>query len=279
MKDLTVIIPNFNKGKYIERCLLSVINQSDPPSEIIVVDDFSTDNSREIIAEMAKRYTLISPVFLDANGGVSNARNIGIKSCTTMYLTFMDSDDYYYNKDKLRNEMERLLDLEKKGLKGLAYSTTVIVNETGDVINCRQNKHIRKHEFIVGDRALRKLISLSKQRRIPRDYCIRKATILEAGGYSYPKNFYEDLDLLMRIARCGTFFQPTYEEGTAYRQVSNGLSNQTSDLHSVEMDSICKNYLMDLNGFDSIYAKTVGNIVKIEKNCIKMVRNLLKRKT
>ena len=67
-----------------------------------------------------------------------------------------------------------------------------------------------------GNRVLKTLISLSKQKRVPRDYCIRKETVLKVGAYNYPRNFYEDLDLLMRLARIGVFFQPTYETGTAF---------------------------------------------------------------
>ena len=94
----------------------------------------------------------------------------------------------------------------KKGYQGLAYSTTILVDEDGNVIPCRTNRRRRKNEFMKGNRVLKTLISLSKQKRVPRDYCIRKETVLKVGAYNYPRNFYEDLDLLMRLARIGVFF-------------------------------------------------------------------------
>ena len=118
--------------------------------------------------------------------------------------------------------LDALLDgLKEKGYQGLAYSTTVLVDEDGKVIPCRANRRRRKNEFMKGNRVLKTLISLSKQKRVPRDYCIRKETVLKVGAYNYPRNFYEDLDLLMRLARIGVFFQPTYETHTATHRGKN----------------------------------------------------------
>ncbi len=64
-----------------------------------------------------------------------------------------------------------------------------------------------------GNRVLKTLISLSKQKRVPRDYCIRKETVLKVGAYNYPRNFYEDLDLLMRLARIESFFSRHMKRG------------------------------------------------------------------
>ena len=71
---VSVIIPNFNYGHYLDEAIESVLNQTHPAIEVIVVDDGSTDNSIEIANRYLTRITFISK----ANGGVSSARNVGI---------------------------------------------------------------------------------------------------------------------------------------------------------------------------------------------------------
>jgi glycosyltransferase involved in cell wall biosynthesis len=89
----SIIIPNYNKGQYINECLSSVINQSYKNLEIIVIDDGSTDNSGTICDEYAIKDNRIR-VFHKENGGVSSARNWGLDKAIGEYIMFVDSDDY-----------------------------------------------------------------------------------------------------------------------------------------------------------------------------------------
>lgn len=273
--SLTVVIPNYNKAKYIGRCLDSILQQTYLPEEIIVVDDCSTDDSREIINEYAEKHGIIRTIYLEENAGVSNARNTGIKSVKTEFLTFIDSDDYYFDRNKLKNEMAKSLEYSALGYEPLVYSRTIIVDEEGNLISCRQNKKWKKYEFIKGPKALSVLISRLKQKRIPRDYCIRKNIIEKVGAYSFPNNFYEDLDLLMRIARSGVYFVPTYMPGTAYRQVTNGLSSKSSTDHKVAMDEICDSYIKDLSVLSKLKVFCLKFYVKARYSAIKVLRKLL----
>ena len=145
MEGISIIIPNYNKEKYIEKCVDSVLKQSYMPKEIIIVDDCSTDNSRRIIEKLAKENESIKLIYPKTNGGVSKARNLGLQNASYDYVTFIDSDDFYINVDKLKNEMKQLKLLEKKGYQGLAYSTTVLVDEDGKVIPCRANRRRRRN--------------------------------------------------------------------------------------------------------------------------------------
>ncbi|MGN0151054.1 MAG: glycosyltransferase family 2 protein [Wujia sp.] len=90
---ISVIIPIYNSAKYIEKCIESVINQNFMPHEVILVDDGSTDDSGKICDKYSMNYKFVKTIHLE-NGGVSNARNIGIDNATGDYLTFIDSDDY-----------------------------------------------------------------------------------------------------------------------------------------------------------------------------------------
>jgi glycosyltransferase involved in cell wall biosynthesis len=92
---LSIIIPVYNVEDYIEKCILSLQDQDIPADqyEIIIINDGSPDNSRDIILDLLKRWGNI--VFIDQeNRGVSAARNRGIKTATGKYIVFIDPDDY-----------------------------------------------------------------------------------------------------------------------------------------------------------------------------------------
>lgn len=277
MEQLTTIIPNYNKIKYLEYCVNSILIQSFLPSEIIIVDDCSSDGSRELIQRLAQKHSIIKPILLNQNGGVSRARNIGLENALSDIVTFIDSDDYYYDPNKLKNEIQQLKAVESKGHKALAYSTTIIVDENGKLIDCRSNKRQTQKQFIQGNHTLKTFVSLSKQKRVPRDYCVRKETLVEVGAFSYPKNFYEDLDLLMRLSKQGVFFQPTYQPGTAYRQVSNGLSKQASELHDKEINSICNQYSEYLSTTDKLISYLIRNNLYVKNSIIDLGKKIIEK--
>jgi glycosyltransferase involved in cell wall biosynthesis len=94
LKDkISIIIPVYNVEEYLNRCLDSVINQTYKNLEIILVDDGSTDNSGEICDEYAAKDRRIIVVH-KVNGGLSDARNMGIRTSTGNFIGFVDSDDY-----------------------------------------------------------------------------------------------------------------------------------------------------------------------------------------
>ena len=95
---LTVIIPCYNSEKYISRCVNSVINQTIgfENIELILYDDASTDNTKEIIQSYSEKYSNIKPIFSSTNSGnPGKGRNEGIKYSTSPYIMFLDHDDEY----------------------------------------------------------------------------------------------------------------------------------------------------------------------------------------
>lgn len=90
---VTVIIPAYNTEKYIEKCLDSLLQQSYPEIEVIMIDDGSKDKTGDICKKYAaqdNRFRLIQK----KNTGVSDSRNVGIQEAKGKYLVFVDSDDY-----------------------------------------------------------------------------------------------------------------------------------------------------------------------------------------
>lgn len=98
-KRISIIVPVYNVEKYLERCILSIVSQdaSTADYDLIVVNDGSTDCSREILEELKKKYPSI--VIIDKeNGGLSSARNAGIPFAKGDYIFFIDSDDWIADK-------------------------------------------------------------------------------------------------------------------------------------------------------------------------------------
>lgn len=90
---ISVIVPIYNVEKYLNKCIESIINQTYRNLEIILVDDGSTDACPKICDDWEKKDTRIK-VIHKKNGGLSDARNYGIKIMRGKYVSFIDSDDY-----------------------------------------------------------------------------------------------------------------------------------------------------------------------------------------
>ena len=94
MKKVSIIVPVYNVEKYLAKCLDSLVNQTLEDVEIIVVDDGSKDNSKQIIDEFQTKYPDKIKSFVKKNGGLSDARNFGLDRANGEYIGFVDSDDY-----------------------------------------------------------------------------------------------------------------------------------------------------------------------------------------
>lgn len=106
---VSIIVPVYNGHDFLERCLDSVVNQVYKNIEIIIVDDASTDDTKEIIKKYSEKDKRIIPFYQSENKGVSAARNTGLKAATGDYIVFLDSDDTI-TKEAIR----RMIDLSIK---------------------------------------------------------------------------------------------------------------------------------------------------------------------
>lgn len=135
MKKISVIVPIYNSEDYIDRCVRSIVEQSYKNIEIILVDDGSTDNSSMMCDEWAKNDKRVKVIHKE-NGGVSSARNEGLKIAKGDYISFVDSDDYIDKKmiEKMLNQME----------KG---NTDLVICNYEPNSNYNTNKLISKNDF------------------------------------------------------------------------------------------------------------------------------------
>ena len=119
-EKITVIVPVYNVENYLEKCLDSLINQTYKNLEIIVINDGSTDNSGEICQEYAQKDNRI--VYIEKeNGGLSDARNVGLDKMTGSYVTFIDSDDWI-EQDYIETLYKKIVEYQADIAVGNYYS-------------------------------------------------------------------------------------------------------------------------------------------------------------
>ena len=94
MTKISIIVPVYNIEKYLPKCLDSLLNQTFKDIEIICVNDGSTDNSSQVLADYEQKDSRIK-IITQENAGVSSARNRGIEVAQSEYIMFLDGDDYY----------------------------------------------------------------------------------------------------------------------------------------------------------------------------------------
>lgn len=122
----SVIIPLYNKSKYINRAIDSVLAQSYKDLELIVVDDGSTDDGKEKVEEYGDFVKLVS----QENNGVSIARNNGIKSASKNYIAFLDADDYWHP-NYLQTIRNGIINYPNAGIWGTSYGFGNLTLYTG----------------------------------------------------------------------------------------------------------------------------------------------------
>jgi glycosyltransferase involved in cell wall biosynthesis len=91
---ISIVIPAFNSEKLLGRCIESALNQTLKEIEIIVIDDFSTDNTKSIIEKYAKKNSKVIGIYSKENRGAGYSRNLGIENASGEFVGFIDSDDF-----------------------------------------------------------------------------------------------------------------------------------------------------------------------------------------
>ncbi len=131
MAEISIIIPVYNVEKYLRQCLNSIKNQTFNDFEVILIDDFSTDNSYSIIEEFQSvdsRFKVIKNI----NKGVSQARNLGLEKSKSKYTIFLDSDDYFE-----LNLLKELYNRAQKFDTDITVCSSRKVNDRGDIIETK----------------------------------------------------------------------------------------------------------------------------------------------
>lgn len=118
--NISVVIPLYNKEKAIARTVESVLKQTKPDFELIIVNDGSTDNSLAVAQQLALQDSRLR-IIDKPNGGVSSARNTGIKAASGEYIALLDGDDTW-DPTFLEEQVRLIEDFPKAGLWGVNYA-------------------------------------------------------------------------------------------------------------------------------------------------------------
>ncbi|GAA6152905.1 glycosyltransferase family 2 protein [Pseudoteredinibacter isoporae] len=133
----SVVVPMYNVEKYIDQCIQSILDQTFERYEIICVDDGCTDGTvRKVKAYTDSRIRLVQ----QENGGLSAARNTGIRHSRGLYIAFLDSDDFWHQ-DKLQAHLDHF---EGRANLGLSYSASLFVDEDGRELGIGQHPKVKQ---------------------------------------------------------------------------------------------------------------------------------------
>lgn len=220
---VSVIIPTYNHQRYLSVAIDSAISQNIQPLEIIVIDDGSTDNTREIV----KKYQRIQYHF-QKNSGPSAARNHGARIATADYLIFLDSDDAL------------LPDAIEKHIECISYSPGAAMVSATFVTIAPDGSTFKNSQPHPGPSSPNHYESLLERNYIgmPASALLNRKTLISIGGFDESLSGCEDYDLYLRITR--NFFTAYHHNVIAhYRKGQAGLS--TNGIYMLQ----CANTVLD----------------------------------
>lgn len=228
MKKISVVIPMFNAEKYVAQTILSVLSQSYLNTEVLIVDDGSTDRSVEICKHfLDSRIKIIS----QENRGLAGARNTGIRHASGDYIALIDADDLWLF-DKLEKHVKHL---DQADDVGISFSYSSFINEEGQEIGLRQtSRSIR--DITPACILCRNPIGNGSTPVIRRQ--VFEDIKFQDDRRGAPETFYfdegfsraEDIECWMRIAiQTSWKIEGIPEVLTLYRLTSSGLSSNVLD--------------------------------------------------
>lgn len=138
---VTVVIPTYNSVKFIEKAINSVLEQTYKDIELIIVDDYSTDNTVEFIEEKYKDIPNLRIIKNEKNVGVGISRKVGINNAKGEYITFLDSDDYL-----LKDFIEVNVNLIKQHDSDVVYTNVGILSPSNQLKVIQVGNHFAENE-------------------------------------------------------------------------------------------------------------------------------------
>lgn len=240
---VSIIVPIYNVERYINRCIDSIINQTYKNIEIILVDDESPDNCGKICDNYAKKNEKIK-TYHKKNGGLSDARNYGLKFATGKYIAYVDSDDWIEP-----NMIEILVNNLEKSQADIAMCGTKVVNEDSIFYNkwYDEDKILNKNEGLTALLENR-IITSHAWNKIYKKEIIQKVP--------WPKGrLYEDIHIMHKIFKLCKKIAISKEYLYNYYQRDNSICNNKILLNEFEyVDAFLERYV-DMKDDSIVYKK------------------------
>lgn len=229
----SIIIPIYNVEKYLKTCIDSVLTQDFEDYEIILVNDASPDNSGKICDDYAQKHSQVKVIHKE-NGGVSDARNFGIKEAKGDYILFLDGDDYWKGNNIL-SDLALIINNENPDL--IIHGKTFVFNDG----TCREypmNSSLQSNDFI---NDYQNLVKRGTYNPAPWNKVIRRSLIIE-NNIQFPKEirYHEDVswnfDIAQQIKTYAIYPNPFYQ----YRYGRDGSATTIiKDKNTIAYLDIC----------------------------------------
>ncbi len=212
-RTVTIVVPCFQAEAFLEHTLESIRQQTFRGWECICVDDFSTDRTPAIIKEYVAKDPRFKLIQHRANGGLSAARNTGIRAARGGYICFLDSDDLMMT-SSVENRLRAALAADNERLAG-SYSASLTIDEActrpPPATACQGMRLI---DFITAGG----MCPFNANQPM-----FKTAVLRQLGGFDQRLRQAEDWDLWMRLMRHGYFLVPTQITDVTYRERSASM--------------------------------------------------------
>ena len=232
---ITVIIPTYNRESFLSKAIESILNQTVKADEIIIIDDGSTDNTKELIHKYSVKY------IYQNNSGVSSARNHGIQLSSNAWICFLDSDDIWEE-----NKLEKQIAFHNKNPHILFSHTDELWIFNNKVI--KQKKHqLKSQGFCFQKNIANTIIGAST-------VIINKKIFDDIGYFDEELSVCEDYDIWLRILikyELGLIDEKLIQKKAGHE---NQLSFATRLIDKYRIKALSKH-------IDSIYGKEIRETI------------------
>ena len=188
--DITVVIPTYNSEKFIYETIMSVINQKLKPMEIIIIDDHSSDNTIDVIEAIFQKENITNyTIYRQKKLGPGAARNKGIKEAKTKWISFLDSDDLWF-----QNKLEKVHEWIIKNPESNFFCNNEI--EIGLNKQEKLNNYVSDFNF---QKSIIKQVYQKNYFSTSATTCSRKL-LMDFGGFNESLSSAQDYELWLRIS-------------------------------------------------------------------------------
>jgi glycosyltransferase involved in cell wall biosynthesis len=202
---VSIIMPVYNSEKYISDAINSILKQTYNNWELIIIDDCSTDKSRELINEFSEKDYRIHEYYFSKNMGVSKARNYAIENSNGKYIAFLDSDDFWA-KNKLKLQINFMLENNY----AFTYTSYTLVDQNEKQIkDIFVAKEVNYFQLLKGNIITCSTVVLNKE---------------IVGDISMPKIKHEDYATWLNILKQGIKAHGVQESLTYYRKQDDSIT-------------------------------------------------------
>ena len=250
---VSVIMPAYNAEKYIGESIESVLYQTYPYWELLVIDDGSTDSTKEVVRQFLDLDSRIKYYYQD-NGKQGKARNLGIEKSKGEYLAFLDSDDLWFP-NKLEIQIHEIIEKDVD----LIFCDSYIYSDGTSIL--KRDKVGVKDGVYSGEEAIKLFIECN---RIPiLTVLAKKSAVQKVGGFieSVEVQYGEDYHLWLKLLLSGSTFFSSSEALAKYRIHSNSVTINDSSFE-LKILAIYYDLIIINSKYSQVFNKKIRHILK-----------------